>query len=248
MNREFDEILSIPKRPPSQKDVYEKRYNRILEAMSWPEGTYEDKVYTTYYKGDSYEVRLGKPGKESLDTYKGKKNPYDMRPEIFKDGKNLNLAATFGDIIYDLEEVAKKEKYCVELLAALMFRSAFLLDHEVANSDKNNPIYRYSPKQEVIDYITERIPEIYGVPPIIFLQYLDAIALNEDVKYYYKNFDLSKKNTGGRNNYLTYVLLTTVITGDIPVSVIAAKLLRTNVAAIGISQALAVLPHVKSNK
>ena len=241
----FDEMLSLPKKIPSQKDVYQKRLSRINEAMSWPVGTFEDKAYTTYYKAGEYEVRLGKPGKESQDNYKGKKNPYDMRPEIFKNGANLNLAATFGDVIYDLEVVAKVEKYCVELLATLMFRSAFLLDHRAVNSDSSNPIYRYDPKQEVVDYITDKIPLIYGVPPVVFLQYIDAIALNEDVKYYYKGFDLEKKSTGAKNNYLTYVLLTAVITGDIPVSVIAAKLLRSNVAAITIKQALAVLPHTK---
>jgi len=244
MNQRFDEILKIEGMPPSQRGVYAKRLNRMEEAMSWPVGTFENKTYTTYYKGGEYEIRLGKPGKESLESYRGTRNPHDMRPEIFKNGENLNLAATFGDVIYDLEEVAKVEKYCVELLAVLMFRSAFLLDHQESRDASGNLIYRYAPNQEVIDYVTERIPLIYSVPPIVFLQYIDAIALNEDIKYHYKGFDLSRVSTGAKNNYLTYVLLTTVITGDVPVSVIAAKLLRSNVAAIGINHARDILPHV----
>ncbi len=246
MNQQFDEILRIEGKPPSQKEVYEKRLNRIREAMSWPIGTFENKTYTLYYKEYEYEIKFGKPGKESQESYNGTKNPHDMRPEIFKDKKNLGLAATFGDVIFDLEEVAKKEKYCVELLAVLMFRSAFLLDHKEVKDFAGNLIYRYIPNQEVIDYITERIPEIYGVPPVVFLQYLDAIALNEDVKYHFKGKNLAKVGTGAKNNYLTYVLLTAVITGDIPVSIIAAKLLRTNVAAINLKQAFSVLPHINS--
>lgn len=245
MNPRFDEILKIEGRPPSQKAIYEKRLNRIKEAMTWPVGTFKNKAYTNYFNLGEYEIKLGKPGKESQDSYNGTKNPHDMRPEIFKGGENQNLAATFGNVIRDLEDVAKKERYCVELLAALMFRSAFLLDHKETRDDGGNIIYRYTPNQEVLDYITERIPEIYNVPPIVFLQYIDAIALNEDVKYYCNGkYDLSKKGTGGKNNYLTYVLLTTVITGDTPLSLVAGMLLKTNVSPIGINRAIDILPHV----
>ena len=67
------------------------------------------------------------------------------------------------------------------------------------------------------------------MPPIVFLQYIDAIALNEDVKYYSKGKNLKHQNTGGKNNYLTYVMITAVMTGDLPISAIASKLLRSNV-------------------
>jgi len=246
MNSKFDEILKINGNPPSQSVVYQKRLNRIKEAISWPIGTFENKEYTTIWSGEQgYEIKLGKPGKESQTNYAGQLNIHDMRPDIFHQGENLNLAATFGNVIYDLEEVARTDRYCVELLAVLFFRSAFLLDHKEHRDETNKVFFRYEPNLEVVKYITERIPELHGMPPIVFLQYIDAIALNEDVKYYSKGKNLKHQNTGGKNNYLTYVMITAVMTGDLPISAIASKLLRSNVSAISNKDALNVLPHLR---
>ncbi|MES2749156.1 MAG: hypothetical protein V4606_02065 [Patescibacteria group bacterium] len=244
---EFNEILKIVGNPPSQRAVFEKRMNRINEAMSWDSGTFRSKIYHSIWENGVYKIAFGKPGKESTNEsgYTGALNPHDMRPDLFKNNINLGSAATFGDVVSDLEEVAKVEKYCVELIGALLFRSAFLLDHKDELTISGTRIYRYCPNSMVIDYITSKIPLIYGVPPIVFLQYLDAIALNEDVKYYYKGKDLTKGGVGGKNNYLTYVMIIAVITGELPISLIAKKLLRTNVAAISIQDGLRVLPHIK---
>lgn len=247
MVEKFNEILKIDGRPPSQRLVYEKRLDRINEAISWNGGTFEEKIYHGVWEDEVYRIALGKPGKEAAleSGYKGVLNQNDMRPDIFENGVHMGVAATFGDIVADLEKVAKTEKYCVELLGVLFFRSAFLLDHhEVQYGDAT--LYRYQPNEEVIKYITERIPLIYNVPPIVFMQYLDAIALNEDVKYHTKGKDLSSAATGGKNNYLTYVMIIAVICGDLPVSEIAKKLLRTNVSAIGINKALEILPHLQN--
>lgn len=250
MNREFDDILRIEGKPPSQRAVFEKRINRVKEAMSWSPGTWSQKSYYTFWEKGEYRIAFGKPGKESTreSGYRGELNPHDMRPDIFVNGENLNVAATFGDVIGELEEVAKVEKYCVELLGVLMFRSAFLLDHNPYTNEIGEIAYRYEPSAEVVDYITERIPTIYNIPPEVFLQYIDAIALNEDVKYHYKGKDLSSGGVGGKNNYLTYVMIIAVITGDLPISTIARKLLRTNVSAISITDAMRVLPHVSSGQ
>ena len=247
MLKEFDEILRIEGNPPSQKAVFEKRMNRVNEAMGWAVGTWEDKMYHTIWEKGDYKIVFGKPGKESTrdSGYTGVElNPHDMRPEIFYKNINLNLAATFGNVIGDLEDVAKVDKYCVELLAVLFFRSAFLLDHKEQKDATGNRIYRYAPNQEVVSYISEKIPEMYNLPPEVFLQYLDAIALNEDVKYNHKGKDLSKDKTGGNNNYRTYVMVTAVITGDLPISSIAKLLLRSNVSPISNKDALAILPHL----
>lgn len=248
MEAHFDQILKIEGRPPSQKDVYEKRLARINEAIGWSEGGFSDKHYHGIWEDDTFKVALGKPGKEAAPEesgYKGVLNPNDMRPDLFKNGTNMNLAATFGDVVHDLEGVAKVEKYCVELLGVLFFRSAFLLDHMPVELPDGKVVYRYRPNPEVIEYIAQRIPSIYDVPPMVFLQYLDAIALNEDVKYHTKGKNLSKEKTGGNNNYRTYVMIIAVITGDLPISAIARLLLRSNVSPISNKDALEVLPHLK---
>ena len=41
----------------------------------------------------------------------------------------------------------------------------------------------YEPPVKVLNEIIKDIPTAYGVPIEVFLQYLEAIALNEDVKY-----------------------------------------------------------------
>lgn len=242
MVEEFNKILKIVGNPPSQRMVFEKRMKRISEALNWKSGTFEDKIYTSFWEEGSLKIALGKPGKESQDSYSGDINQHDMRPDIFDNGINRKKAATFGDVVYELEKVSEKNNYCVELLGALMFRSAFLLDHV----EIKEGVVRYMPSEEVIKYINERVPTIYGISPLGFLHYIDAIALNEDVKYYCKGRNLEKESVGAKNNYLTYVKLIAVITGEIPVSSIANQLLRSGVATIGINEGLRVLPHVGS--
>jgi hypothetical protein len=240
----LDDILSVDKKETGPKKVYIKRSARIAEAKSWPIGTGENRNYYTIWENDNYRVALGKPGKEALPGYTGKTNPNDMRPTIFFNGVDMNKSATFQDIVKDLEEVGRTHSYALELLGCLLFRSAFLLDHHDNNSDG---IYKYYPNENVINIINENVHTIYGVPTEVFLHYLDAIALNEDVKYDFLGHDLSKKNTGGRNNMLTYVNLIAVISGKKPLYTIAGPLLRSGVAAISLKAAFESLPHISSH-
>lgn len=246
MVSEFDQILGIKGNPPSQMKVYDKRLNRISEALAWSLGSFKEKHYHGIWENDFYKVALGKPGKEAApeeSDYSGIINSSDMRPEIFANGINLNKAATFGDIVSDLEKVAAVDRYCVEVLGVLFYRSAFLLDHEPQEYE-GSTIYRYCPNRNVINYIMERVPEIYGVPPEVFLHYVDAIALNEDVKYHHKGYDLRSKPTGGKNMLLTFVKIIAVMTDGLPLSEIAAPLLKRGVAPINQKQAKKSLPHI----
>ncbi len=245
---DFDEILHVDTAATSQRKVFPKRQARIIEAKSWPQGTKEDRKYHTIWEKDDYRVALGKPGKEALPGYSGKTNPDDMRPTIFFKGQDMKKAATFQDIVKDLEEVGKTHAYALELLGCLLFRSAFLLDHRKINPETSEGIYRYYPSEEVINKITETVPIIYGVPAEVFIHYLDAIALNEDVKYDFLGYDLQTKNVGGKNNLLTYVNLVAVISGKKALYTLTGPLLRSGVAAITQKAAFAALPHISSNK
>jgi SOS-response transcriptional repressor LexA len=243
----FDLILYVDTTQTSQRRVFPKRKARIIEAKSWELGTPENKKYYTIWEDDNYKIALGKPGKEAGEKYTGKTNPDDMRPTIFYKGEELKKAATFQDIVKDLEQVGKTHAYALELLGCLLFRSAFLLDHKKVNPDSNEEIYRYYPNEEVVKKISETVPIIYGVPVKVFLHYLDAIALNEDVKYDFLGYDLASKSVGGRNNMLTYVNLIAVISGKKALYTLTGPLLRSGVAAITQKAAIEALPHL-SNK
>lgn len=240
----FDEILHVDRAEISQGKVYPKRSARILEAKSWACGDEtQPRYYSLWEKGD-YRIALGKPGKEALPGYRGTINPNDMKPTIFYKSINMSKAATFQNIVEDLEKVGKTHPYALELLGCLLFRSAFLLDHKKIETSVAGDTYRYVPNLLVVDKISETVPIIYGVPVEVFLHYLDAIALNEDVKYDFLGHDLSKKNTGGKNNLLTYVNLIAVISGKKPLYTIAGPLLRSGVSAITQSAAFETLPHL----
>jgi hypothetical protein len=144
-----------------------------------------------------------------------------------------------------LESIGKASPYALELLGCLLFRSAFLLDHKKQNPDSIEEIYRYCPNEEVVKKIAEAIPDAYGVPPEVFLHYLDAIALNEDVKYYSKGRNLERESVGGRNNLLTYVKIITVLSGKQSLSEITGPLLRSGVNPISQQGAIESLPHLK---
>ena len=244
----FDNILYVDTTAISQRRVFFKRKARIIEAKSWASGTDENKNYYTIWENDKYRVALGKPGKEAGTKYTGKTNPNDMRPAIFFNNVEVQKSATFQDIVKDLEKVGKTHTYALELLGCLLFRSAFLLDHKKVNSEGSEEIYRYYPNKEVVNKISETVPIIYGVPAEVFLHYLDAIALNEDVKYDFLGYDLEKKNVGGRNNMLTYVNLIAVISGKKALYTLTGPLLRSGVAAITNKAAFESLPHISDKQ
>lgn len=244
MQDNLDAILYVDTKSISQKLVYPKRKARIDEAISWHVGTESSPRYYTTWKNKDYRVALAKPGKEAFKNYSGMNNPNDMKPTIFFKNKNLNKSATFQDIVQHLEIVSEKHSYALELLGCLLFRSAFLLDHTTQISDSSKSIYKYCPNMVVVGKIGAEVPHIYDVPVDVFLQYLDAIALNEDVKYSTKGYDLSTKNVGGKNNLLTYVNLIAVISGKKPLYTLSGPLLRSGVSAITLKDAFNALPHL----
>ena len=119
---------------------------------------------------------------------------------------------------------------------------AFMLDHKPTESS-----WRYEPPKDIIDEIIKEKPELHGIPTPLFLYYLEAIALNEDVKYYTleKNLDL-KKPIGRINNILTYVYCTTVLMGETRIADFADKLIKTRgTASLTQKDALKYFPLLK---
>ncbi len=185
-----------------------KRRDRIAEAIGWPIGDSQDsKLWQEVWQSGDFSVRLGKPGKEAAPDY-AKPNPNDMLPAIFQDNKKINRNASFSDIFHELLLIyTDGDRVTLELLGCIFFRDAFLLDHQSIAEKK----WRYFPPEDVLKAIEDRRGSIYGVPPEAFIQYVDALALNEDVKYLPRME--KKQNIGGRNTLLSCVHMIIALLG-----------------------------------
>jgi hypothetical protein len=184
------------------------RDKSIDDAIALPGGpSPKEKIFHTLWTGQNgYEVGVGKPGKE---TEREKPNLHDMWPFIRKGESFEGESASFKKIFHELEHMENKSRYSLELLACLLARSAFMLDHEIRDGR-----VVYDPPQIILDEITKDIQQVFKVPLDVFLQYLEMIALNEDTKYQ-RNLRTSGKRYGksaGRpNNLLTCVHLISVL-------------------------------------
>lgn len=219
----------------------ERKVARINEAIGWPAGTSQtNKAYQTIWAGKQYEVRLGKPGKEAerlyamcryKDGHKGN-NPNDMWPCIWDGKRILEKSATFIDVFDELQALMRAEPICLELMACLLFRSAFMVDHV----DVGGGRWRYHPPRHIVDIIRTFAPSAFGVPVEAFLHYLDALAWNEDVKYHTLGYDVTKGGTGRENNLLTCVNIIGVFLDKIPLSKFAGAFARPPVGISAISR------------
>lgn len=211
------------------KCVKPKKFELIEEAISWPKGGDQNsRLYTTIYEHDEFTVRLAKPGKEAAPdynrcTYKDKttgNNPNDMRPELTRNGELIEMNATFGDIFDEFIQIHAQSPESIDLLAYLLGRNAYLADHR-----KTTRGWRYFPQAEALEELRGLISEAYGVPIDVFIHYLEALALNEDVKYHTLGYEVHKE-TGRRNNLLTCVHLLAVLAGRESISKFAGGFAR----------------------
>lgn len=196
-------------KPEEIKAAKELRLKSIDAAVQLSSGASRQEMhYHVLWSGEGYEVGVGKPGKE---TERKRPNPYDMWPFIRKNGVFDEKSATFGDIFHELEHMSNKSRHSLELLGSLLARSALMLDHKILNDR-----VIYAPEHSVLSEISQEIPSMFNVPLTVFLQYIEAIALNEDVKYQ-RNLNASgkpySKSAGRPNNLLTCAHLIAVLLG-----------------------------------
>lgn len=217
-----------------------KRLDSVNEAISWPSGKYQNsREQTPVFVSGDYKVVLSKPGKEAAPDYVRCRykdghignNPNDMRPEILLNGTKFGTNATFRDVFYEIQLLHDKSKEGLEILGYLLGRSAYMADHV----EIKPTIWRYNPSSGIIDELRNKIDGIYGVPPLIFLHYLNSLALNEDVKYHTLGYDITK-DTGRRNNLLTCVHLIGVFLDKISIVDFAGSFSRPPSGISAISQ------------
>lgn len=193
----------------------------IREAIAWGTGTDAQRSYTHVWPSGEYSIALGKPGKEASWVAPKKTNANDMLPTIFHNEVSIDYVPTFAAVWREIETLSSNaESQSAELLACLLFRTAYMLDHrEVASG-----IWRYEPPPSVVAEIERRTPDVgtmtgARLPIAVFLHFIEALSLNEDVKYYTLGEAEApgrgelriKAGVGRRNNLTTCVNVIAVI-------------------------------------
>ncbi len=194
----------------------EKREEFVSEAISWNSGPdQENRVYTEVYSSGDYSIGVGKPGKEASPDYKGFRNyktgikgnnPHDMNPHILLNGKKIEKDATFEEIFGEIEKMKQDDLFGLEIFGTLLYRMAFMLDHKL----NENGNWRYSPSEDIISLLEERIPKISEKPMKTFLYFLDILGLNEDIKVTEGGHGVSQ-DYGRINTLLSFCHLVAVI-------------------------------------
>lgn len=174
------------------------KQNLIQEAVSWPGTTPQGNfIFKKVWERGSFSVKLGKFGKEYYREVR--RNVNDMMPAVFENDSIKEFDATFRAIFRLIENLHRDgDTDSILVLACLFVRNAFLVDHQLTDGH-----YRYTPPQVAIDFLTEKIGSHLDIPIEAFLQYVDAIAWNEDVKYTTLGKTISN-DVGRTNNLLTY--------------------------------------------
>lgn len=193
-----------------------RRVEMTAEAMEWPKGKSQEKrKITEVYKTDNFVVAVGKPGKEAASDFKRKhyitgmvtNNKNDMNPFVMKNGKKVGDDLTFEAMFEQIEHLMHADMFGLELLGMLIFRMAFMLDHQ--QDVQGN--WRYVPPSQSMLLLNEHLPKVGDVSAEVFLYFLDVLALNEDVKVHTLGHENAKYDYGRINTLLTFAHLISVL-------------------------------------
>ena len=193
-----------------------RRIEITAEAIGWPKGKSQEKrKITEIYKADDFVVAVGKPGKEAALDFKRKhyitgvitNNKNDMNPFVMKNGKKVGDDLTFEAMFEQIEHLMHADMFGLELLGMLIFRMAFMLDHQ--KDIQGN--WRYIPPSQSMLVLNKRLPRVGDVSAEVFLYFLDVLALNEDVKVHTLGHENAKHDYGRINTLLTFAHLISVL-------------------------------------
>ncbi len=208
--------LSLPVGLKLSPFAKSRRIEMLKEAIELPKGkNQERRKITELYKRDDFVVAVGKPGKEAAPAFKRRhyitgeimNNPNDMNPFVTKGGKKIGEDLTFGALFEQIEHLMRADMFGLELLGMLVFRMAFMLDHERNKENK----WRYIPPKGALAMLKKRLPDVGDIPVDVFLYFLDVLALNEDVKMHTLGHENSQHDYGRINTLLTFAHLIAVL-------------------------------------
>lgn len=210
-----------------------RREAAIAEASAWPSGpSVRKKIITEVFAEGDYVVSLGKPGKEAAPGY-DPHNPSDMTPIVHYRGGDLGYLPSFTDLFVGLQNAATDagaSNQSLLLLGHLMARSAYMLDHR----EYRPGVWRYAPPDTVMSLLSADIGFVDGLPLRVFLEVLEAIALNEDVKYSMRSGRLT--NAGRVNTMLTFAHLCAVFANRAGLGSFAGAFARPPIGVAPLSQ------------
>lgn len=187
----------------------ERRLAAINEAIAWPKGPdRQHQIKTVFYEyedpgtGFTWQVALGKPGKEADQGT----NENDMFPVIRRDGTDITYGESFGGVWAEMEEIHGRPNgnAALEIFGRFFACAAYMACH-----DEINPgVWRVSrgPEMEkafnhLENYVGTTTALQGNIPLRVFAHLIEAIALQEDTKYYTKYGRL--ENRGRINNLQT---------------------------------------------
>lgn len=208
----------------------------------------EKKYYPLYGQGD-WSVGVRKPGKEAADDQKRRKadgtktnNPNDMLPTLMLSGDPHPHDYSFQDIFGMMERMKRADMVALDLLGTLFFRQGLMLDHAESAGR-----VRLTPPPTALEVLENRLPLIDGLPISSIIYLMEALALNEDVKYFTLEYQVFTQGYGRRNNLHTYVHLIAVLLNKCPLFKFAGSFARPPVGISSITQkdALEAFPYLR---
>ena len=194
---------------------------------------------------DKEKIFIQYPGKETKNSKAEKIRPWDFRPKVQLADGTFMKDLTFSEIWDDISEIQKADKNALAVLASILFKMAFMAEHEkvideydyndidiqentVVFNDKINFSW-YKPNFDLneLDNIQKVIGKIRGVSLEAYLWFNDLLAQNEDCKYYYRDVELKEEkwnyNVGRRNTLLSHVSVIAYLQGKITFSQIMSR-------------------------
>ena len=239
-------ILELPEGRLGQFSK-QRRLEAINEAISWPKGVSREAQLTTcifqHTDGDGFkwEVVLAKPGKEAFQEKR--RNPNDMFPRITRDGMDINYSESFAGIWNEFESISRTNDgvYALEMISRFVVAAAFMKSHQ-PDALGNWRVSTGSEMTKFYDDLERRVPcttYIHGHVPIrVFLNMIDAIGLQEDVKYFTLANNTFPGNKGRVNNLLTTAGVSHFLCRKAPISWLIGGITRNPPGVLPITQGL----------
>jgi hypothetical protein len=194
-------------------DFLKIKTSLINEAIDLPSGTQTARIKTVINKLGGNEGMFFKPGKEAA---RKTPNLYDMYPAVFANGVDITERWGFEKLWEYLIKISIVHKATFKKVLVLLYRLCFFIDYKQIDGE-----YRYIPSDELTELIaniqslvlTDGFQDKFSTTEIElldFINFVDLLAWNEDVKYnapkgepYFKNYSNSK--TGRTNTILSII-------------------------------------------
>ena len=235
--------------PPGRLGPFAKsrRTAAVIEAISWPTGpSQEAQVATKLFghvdkDGYSWEVLLSKPGKEAFRQVRT--NPNDMLPRITRDGIEIPYGEAFAGIWNEIENISHTSdgKFAIDMIARFVVACAYMVCHEETTTGSG--IWRVSNGPAMERFYTDLEGRVRtttylqgNIPLRVFLNLIEAIALQEDVKYFTLNGGVIKGGQGRVNNLITTAGVIRYLTGKESISWLVGSLSRNPPGVLSITQ------------